>query len=151
MPLPREGPNILTMNRFLIHMNLIGMFFSFLFLLHDIFTNSGLMAALSLLFLLGLFQISMSFIQILKRSKSNIYLDLHFVVVILYLFMILGLEEEIFQEHRILLIAWLPFFIGLLFSYGAGKLVFKIEGRNAKKFENSRREFVLDNKAQSEK
>lgn len=85
--------------------------------------NDDRMATLSILFILGFFQMIMSLSFALRKNKSNFYLDLHLVISLLYIFMLIGLEPVVFKDNILILMGLIPLKIAVLFTLGVRKKI----------------------------
>ena len=125
-------------------MNNLALLFSTLFVLHGLLEDDNSLDVYFLQLTIGLFQFILSLIIVLKMEKGNAYLDLHFAIGIVYIFLLIGLEPRLLKENALLLFGLIPIKIAFFFTFGIWKRL-KVEDDKEKQLrKNSQKIFVLD-------
>lgn len=134
----------LKMNKFLYYMNNIALLFSSLFILHSVVAGEDQISAFLLLLILGLFQLIMSTVFVFNKKQSSNYLDLHFVISVLYILLLFGLQSEVIKNNALLFFGLIPLKIAFFFSYGVWRQIKKQEALEYQIRKNNKVTFVLD-------
>ena len=125
-------------------MNNLALLFSTLFVLHGLLEDDNSLDVYFPQLTIGLFQFILSLIMVLKMEKGNAYLDLHFAIGIVYIFLLIGLEPRLLKENALLLFGLIPIKIAFFFTFGIWKRL-KVEDDKEKQLrKNSQKIFVLD-------
>lgn len=125
-------------------MNNLALLFSTLFVLHGFLENGNNIDVFFLQLSIGLFQFILSLIMVLKIEKGNAYLDLHFAISLVYIFLLIGLEPRLLKENAFLLFGLIPLKIAFFFTFGIWKRMKVEEEKENELRKNRRRTFVLD-------